>query len=153
MVKIVVTATICAVLYGCSPSPRYAVLRPPPETKRIPGQETPESAKTPAPSEERPPIGKKFRGKASYYADDFHGRKTANGETFDMYGLTCAHQTLPFNTWLEIRNLANGRTVMVRVNDRGPFVDGRIVDLSYGAAKELHMLGDGIQDVEITVVK
>ena len=107
----------------------------------------------PSPEEEKPPIGKKFRGIASYYADDFHGKKTANGETFDMYGLTCAHQTLPFNTWLEVKNLANERTVMVRVNDRGPFVDGRIIDLSYGAAKELHMLGDGIQDVEMTVVK
>ena len=90
---------------------------------------------------------------ASYYTKDFHGKKTANGEVYDMYGLTCAHLTLPFNTWLEVRNLANDRTVIVRVNDRGPFVAGRIIDLSYGAAKELHMLEDGIQDVEITVVK
>ncbi len=134
-------------LYGCSPSPRYTVLRPPPESRLAPGQ------KAPLPEEEKPPIGKKFQGKASFYSQEFHGRKTANGETFDMYGLTCAHKTLPFNTWLEIRNLANGRTVMVRVNDRGPFVGSRIIDLSYGAAKELHMVEDGIQDVEITVVK
>ena len=153
MVRIVVAAVICAVLSGCSPSPRYTVLRQPPETRLAPGQKGPKSAGTPSPEEEKPPIGKKFRGKASFYAQDFHGKKTANGETFDMYGLTCAHPTLPFNTWLEVKNLANDRTVMVRVNDRGPFADGRIIDLSYGAAKELHMLGDGIQDVEITVVK
>ena len=97
--------------------------------------------------------GTKYRGKASFYAEDFHGKKTSNGEVFDMYGLTAAHQTLPFNTWLEVKNLANGRTVIVRVNDRGPFVDGRIIDLSYGAAKEIGMLQTGVQEVEIVVLR
>jgi len=90
---------------------------------------------------------------ASYYSDEFHGRKTSNGEIFDMNGLTAAHKTFPFNTWLEVRNLENQRTVIVRINDRGPFVDGRIIDLSYGAAKELHMLGAGVQEVEVTVLR
>ncbi len=70
-----------------------------------------------------------------------------------MNGLTCAHKTLPFNTWLEVRNLKNGRTVMVRVNDRGPYVGNRIIDLSLGAAKELHMIEDGVVDIEATVVR
>ena len=153
MVRIVIAAVIVAVVSGCSPSPRYTGLRQPPETGAAPGQKGKISAGAPSPEEEKPPIGKKFRGKASYYAEDFHGKKTANGETFDMNGLTCAHPTLPFNTWLEVRNLVNDRTVMVRVNDRGPFVEDRIIDLSYGAAKELHMIGAGIQEVEITVVK
>ena len=102
---------------------------------------------------ERPPIGTKFRGTASYYADKYHGRKTASGEVYDMYGLTCAHYTLAFNTWLEVRNLANNRTVIVRVNDRGPFIEGRVIDLSYGAAKEIGMLLTGVQEVECTVIK
>lgn len=103
--------------------------------------------------EERPPVGKTFRGIASYYAGDFHGKKTSNGETFDMYGLTAAHKTWPINTWVEVKNLANGRTVIVRINDRGPFVDGRILDLSYGAAQELHMLETGTAEVEVTILR
>jgi rare lipoprotein A len=102
---------------------------------------------------EKPTVGMKFRGLASFYADKYHGRKTSSGEIFDMYGLTCAHNTLAFNTWLEVRNLANNRTVIVRVNDRGPFIEGRILDLSYGAAKEIGMLLTGIQEVECTVIK
>jgi rare lipoprotein A len=102
---------------------------------------------------EKPKIGTKIRGIASYYADKYHGKKTASGEIFDMYGLTAAHNEMPFDTWLEVRNLSNDRKVIVRVNDRGPFVEGRILDLSYGAAKELGMLETGIQEVEITVIR
>jgi len=90
---------------------------------------------------------------ASYYAEDFHDKKTANGETFNMNGLTCAHKTLPFNTWLEVTNLANRRTVIVRVNDRGPFVGDRIIDLSLGAAKELGMIEAGVQEVDIEILR
>ena len=90
---------------------------------------------------------------ASYYADKYHGRKTASGEIFDMYGLTCAHNTLSFDTWIEVRNLKNNRTVIVRVNDRGPFIGGRILDLSYGAAKELDMIRAGVQEVECKIIK
>ena len=71
---------------------------------------------------------------ASYYAEKYHGRKTANGEIFNMNAMTCAHKTLPFNTVLRVTNLANGKNVQVRVNDRGPFVNGREIDLSKGAA-------------------
>jgi rare lipoprotein A len=130
---------------GCSPSPRYTIIRAG-NTSSAPFL----TGDTPM---EKPPAGSKFRGIASFYSDKYHGNKTANGEIFDMYGLTCAMNILPFNTWLEVRNLANNRTVIVRVNDRGPFVNGRTIDLSLGAAKELGMVGTGVQEVEITVIR
>ncbi|HHO48800.1 MAG TPA: septal ring lytic transglycosylase RlpA family protein [Desulfobacteraceae bacterium] len=89
------------------------------------------------------------RGRASWYGRQFHGRKTANGEVFDMYAMTAAHKTLPMNTMLLVRNLDNGRQTVVRVNDRGPFIRGRIVDLSYKAAGELDMVRSGIATIEI----
>ncbi len=89
------------------------------------------------------------RGVASWYGEDFHGRSTANGETYDMYGLSAAHKTLPIPTWVEVTRLDNGRRIIVRVNDRGPFVDGRIIDLSFGAASELDMIEDGTARVEV----
>jgi len=96
--------------------------------------------------------GKIYRGKASFYADKFDGRKTANGETFDQSVFTAAHRELPFNTKLLITNLKNGKQITVRVNDRGPFVDDRIIDLSKAAATALAMIGDGVAEVEIEVL-
>ena len=93
------------------------------------------------------------RGVASYYGPGFHGNLTANGETFDMNAMTCAHLTLPFDTVLRITNLDNDRHVTVRVNDRGPYVGGRIIDLSKGAAEELGMLEAGIANVLINVIE
>lgn len=90
-------------------------------------------------------------GTASWYGPDFHGRPTASGETYDMYQLTAAHRTLPFGTRVVVVNRDNGRSVTVRVNDRGPFVRGRIVDLSYGAARELGMVEAGLARVELYV--
>ncbi len=92
------------------------------------------------------------RGVASYYGDGFHGNLTANGETFDMYALTCAHLTLPFDTVIRVINLDNDREVTVRVNDRGPYVGGRIIDLSTGAAEELGILEAGIANVLLRVL-
>ncbi|WP_291908475.1 septal ring lytic transglycosylase RlpA family protein [Chitinophaga sp. CB10] len=88
-------------------------------------------------------------GKASYYADKFDGRKTASGETFRQNALTAAHPSLPFGTRLKVTNMANGKTVKVRVNDRGPFAKGRIIDLSKKAAKRLGMISTGVATVEI----
>jgi rare lipoprotein A len=88
-------------------------------------------------------------GIASWYGKDFHGRKTSNGETYDMYAMTAAHKTLPMNVQLKVTNRDNGRSTVVRVNDRGPFVKGRIVDLSYSAAKELGVVGPGTAPVHI----
>lgn len=92
-------------------------------------------------------------GESSYYADKFHGRKTANGEIFDMYKKTAAHKTLPFNTMLEVTNLENNQSVVVRVNDRGPFIGNRILDLSYGAAREIDMIASGVVKVKIKILK
>lgn len=88
-------------------------------------------------------------GVASWYGKPFHGRKTANGETYDMYGMTAAHKRLPFNTRVRVRNLRNNRTVIVRITDRGPFVDDRIIDLTYTAAQHLDMVGSGTARVRI----
>ncbi|MCI5128243.1 MAG: septal ring lytic transglycosylase RlpA family protein [Candidatus Electrothrix sp. AUS3] len=91
-------------------------------------------------------------GLASWYGDPFHGRKTANGETYDMYGITAAHKTLPMGTMLLVKNLANGKTATVRINDRGPFVDGRIIDLSHTTAKALGILQKGTGKVKIVAL-
>jgi rare lipoprotein A len=90
------------------------------------------------------------RGAASWYGLQFHGRRTANGERFDMRALTAAHKTLPFGTRVRVRSLVNGREVDVRINDRGPYVGGRIIDLSHAAAEALDMLGTGIKQVVLS---
>ncbi len=90
---------------------------------------------------------------ASYYGEAFHGKKTSNGETFNMKDYTCAHKTLPFDTILRVTNLSNGKSVKVRVNDRGPFVVGRELDLSKAAAAKLDMLGTGTATVKIVIVE
>lgn len=92
-------------------------------------------------------------GTASYYADEFHGRKTANGEIYDMHKLTAAHINLPFGTILKVTNLENDRTVNVRINDRMPGYKNRVIDLSFGAAKQLDMIKDGIVEVKIEIVQ
>ena len=90
---------------------------------------------------------------ASYYAEDFHGKRTSNGERFNMNDFTCAHKSLPFGTILKVTNLANGKTCEVRVNDRGPFVATREIDLSKAAAIKLGMIGSGTTKVKLEIVK
>lgn len=97
------------------------------------------------------PIGHVERGVASWYGPGFHGHKTANGERYDMHQLTAAHRTLPLGSVLLVRSLTNGRTVTVRVNDRGPFAKNRILDLSLGAAQSLGMTGAGTDRIELRV--
>ena len=92
-------------------------------------------------------------GRASYYADKFHGRLTANGERFNMYDMTCAHKKIQFNSLLEVTNLNNGKKITVRVNDRGPFAPGRIIDLSKGAAKGIDMIRDGVVNIKIKIIR
>lgn len=89
------------------------------------------------------------QGTGSFYADKFSGRKTASGEVFRQWKRTAAHKSLPFGTRVKIVNLKNGRTVRVRINDRGPFVAGRVIDLSRKAARKLHMLRDGVVPVKV----
>jgi len=88
-------------------------------------------------------------GKASYYATRFHGRTTANGETFDMKEFTAAHRSLPFGTIVRVTNLNNGKMVFVKINDRGPYIKNRIIDLSKAAAKKLDLVDNGIGRVKI----
>lgn len=122
-------------LGGCASSPRYtSAVRPRKGTP--PGS-----------------LKRVQRGVASFYAQDFHGRQTSNGETYDMYAMTAAHQALPFNTRVLVTNLDNGKKVEVRINDRGPFVNGRIIDLSYGAAEKIGMVGSGTANVRLEVLE
>lgn len=93
------------------------------------------------------------RGIASWYGNKFHGRKTSNGERYNMYAMTAAHKTLPIPTYVQVTNLDNGKHVVVRVNDRGPFHDNRIIDLSYAAAKKLDIVGHGTGHVEIRALE
>ncbi len=97
-------------------------------------------------------IGWSQRGVASWYGPDFHGRYTSNGEVYNMYGLTAAHKTLPMNTIVKVTNLRNKKNVIVRINDRGPFVKGRIIDLSYAAGKKIGLDVTGTAPVKIEVV-
>jgi rare lipoprotein A len=91
-------------------------------------------------------------GTASWYGSYFQGRATASGEPYDMYDLTAAHPTLPLGSWVRVTNLRNGRAVVVRINDRGPIVPGRIIDLSYNTARVLHFESQGLQRVRLDVV-
>ncbi|MCB5251385.1 MAG: septal ring lytic transglycosylase RlpA family protein [Candidatus Cloacimonadaceae bacterium] len=89
---------------------------------------------------------------ASYYGSYFHGRKTASGEIFNQYAMTCAHKSLPFDTKLIVNNPRNGKSVEVRVNDRGPYPPGRDIDLSFAAAKEIGLIRPGVAEVEVYVL-
>lgn len=99
------------------------------------------------------PEGNVQTGIASWYGPEFHGKSTSSKEIYDMHDLTAAHSTLPLGTYVMVTNLTNGRSVAVRINDRGPFVKDRVIDLSYAAAKALDMIGPGTAQVRIEVLK
>ncbi len=105
----------------------------------------------PRPAEVRP-VGHVERGYASWYGNPYHGRATSSGEIYDMHRMTAAHRTLAFGTEVEVKNMENGEKTRVRINDRGPFIDGRIIDLSLTAAKAIHLVGPGTALVEMKVV-
>lgn len=109
----------------------------------------------PAPSEPKPPTIANPAvqlGRASWYGPRFHGRRTANGERFNKFHLTAAHRTLPFGTLVRVTNLQNGRSIVVRINDRGPYIQGRIIDLSYAAARQLGMYQQGVIQVKVEIL-
>lgn len=97
-------------------------------------------------------VGDLFKGNASWYGPNFHGKLTSNGETFNMWAMTAAHKTLPMNTIVKVTNLRNGLSVVVRINDRGPFVQTRIIDLSKAAASKINMIGHGTAPVKLEVL-
>lgn len=90
---------------------------------------------------------------ASWYGTYFHGRLTANGERYNMYAPTAAHKELPFGTWVRVTNLKNSKKTFARINDRGPYIKGRNIDLSYGVAKEIDMVGTGVSNVKLDIYK
>ena len=92
-------------------------------------------------------------GTASWYGRDFHGKPTSSGEVYDMYSVTAAHKTLPFNTRVQVTHQENGKSIIVRINDRGPFVGGRVIDLSYGAARKLGIIEQGTAPVTLRVLR
>lgn len=98
------------------------------------------------------PLGHQHSGIASWYGPTFHSKKTSNGETYNMYAQTAAHKTLPMNTIVRVDNLDNGKSTIVRINDRGPFVSGRVIDLSNKAANDINMVGKGTAKVRVTVL-
>ncbi len=97
-------------------------------------------------------VGQTESGVASWYGRPYHGRQAADGEIYDMETLVAAHRTLPFQTWVRVRNVANNKTVDVRIIDRGPFVNNRIIDLSHAAAQQVELIGPGVAQVEVTVI-
>jgi len=153
----VAAIAVCLVLSGCATS-RPASPTPPPEAKTEPTPETRPEAKPeakPAPRPEAKPApgpSEGQTGEASWYGEPHHGRTTASGEIYDMNQLTAAHRTLPLGTRVLVTNLKNGRAVEVRINDRGPSVEGRIIDLSFAAAKELGAVPSGTIPVRIRVI-
>ena len=112
----------------------------------------PAGSRQPAKQTAAVPVGYTEEGVASWYGIPYHGRKAADGEVYDMETLVAAHRVMPFNTWLKVTNLTNNKTVSVRIIDRGPFVDGRIIDLSKAAARQIEMLGPGIGRVRLEVI-
>lgn len=141
-----VMIAICA-LWSCSSSIRFA-----PGAKH--GQGTGSAARATTANKPAPePVDSDFEetGMASYYGDEFDGRQTSSGEVFDQGELTAAHKTLPFGTVVTVTNLDNGRSVRVRINDRGPFVAGRIIDLSRAAAESIGMIESGTARVRIAI--
>ena len=137
-------ATILAAIIGCAGSPST------PPTRDATSRPYKVAGKWYQPRSHA--HGFRQKGIASWYGKKFHGRKTSNGEIYNMYGISAAHKTLPFNTVVRVHNLDNNAKIDVRINDRGPFVRGRIIDLSYGAARKLGMVGPGIARVEIAAL-
>jgi rare lipoprotein A len=130
---------------GCA---TRAVKPPPPEPATVTRPPKP-APKKPAPSPEQPARGYLGEGLASYYGPGLHGRPTASGERFNMHAMTAAHRTLAFGTCVRVVNMENGRSVDVRVNDRGPFKEGRIIDVSLAAAKKLELVDKGLARVRL----
>ena len=157
------------ILTGCAGRRPVANRQPPPsppastpesaaETAKRDTSVPPSSAPTPArPSRLKTPpapapLGYTEEGNASWYGNPFHGRRASNGEVYDMYKLTAAHRTLPFETMVRVTNLSNGKSTTVRITDRGPFVNDRIIDLSMAAAREIESIGPGVVPVRLEVL-
>ena len=138
----------------CTPAPRYRSGGSsfPTKHKKEKSKKEKKSSKSKKPLSYNP---KKmvYKGISSYYGPKFHGKLTANGEIFDMYGVTAAHKEFPFNTMTRVTNENNGKSLLIRINDRGPYVGNRILDCSFGAAKKLGFVGEGTASVKIEIIE
>ena len=146
---------VCSLLLACSSSPRFVGKGAGNNGGSSSSREETRGS-TASSGTARPSSGKvllTLEGISSYYADAFHGKLTSNGETFNMNDVTAAHRTFPFGTKIKVTNLDNQRIVVVRVNDRGPYVDGRIIDLSLGAAKVIGLIQSGTARVRLEVLQ
>lgn len=150
---------------GCAGRKPVASRPPTQPTSTPPGKEesakrstdVPETASNPRARRDRPiaapaPAGYTEQGNASWYGEPFNGRRASDGEVYDMYKLTAAHRTLPFDTMVRVTNLNNGKSTTVRITDRGPFVENRIIDLSLAAAREIDLVGPGVAPVRVEVL-
>ena len=143
--KIIYLCVFLFFLYSCSPSPRYNS-----------GSVKNKKENLNAGKKDKIKFDKEktvYKGVSSYYGLKFHGKLTANGEVYDMYGITAAHKEIPFNTVARVTNLDNGKSLILRINDRGPYIDGRILDCSYGAAKKLDFINNGTANVKIEIIE
>ena len=163
---IVLLVSVLTVLSGCASRRPLAASQPPSEPSSTP-ETTSESAKSSTPPgplrsgtaakrrrDTSVPVlpGYAEQGEASWYGVPFHGRQASNGEIYDMNKLTAAHRTLPFETMVRVTNERNGKSTVVRITDRGPFVNNRIIDLSYAAAREIESIGPGVVPVRLEVL-
>jgi rare lipoprotein A len=149
---------IAAILFGlaatgCGKKKHARAPLPPPAPVRVnPGAATTPAPRPPASAPPAAPATSELYGIASWYGHPYHGRRTSSGEVYDMNDMTAAHKTLALGTRVEVTNVENGKQVEVRINDRGPFVEGRIIDLSYAAAKVIEMVGRGTAWVRLQVL-
>ena len=140
ILPIIISLSGVILVVNCSNSPRYTTGS---RNRSKPVKKVNSTAKS----------KKILKGISSYYGEDFHGKLTANGEVYDMYGLTAAHKTLPLNTIVRGTNIENEKSLILRINDRGPYVKGRMLDCSYGAALKLGFIGNGTTKVKVEVIE
>ncbi len=140
ILPIIISLSGVILVVNCSNSPRYTTGS---RNRSKPVKKVNSTAKS----------KKILKGISSYYGEDFHGKLTANGEVYDMYGLTAAHKTLPLNTIVRVTNIENEKSLILRINDRGPYVKGRMLDCSYGAALKLGFIGNGTTKVKVEVIE
>jgi rare lipoprotein A len=148
-IRLLILVLIGVLCVDCAPAPRYksensSITAPKKEKKKSDKQN-----KTPSFNKSK----MVYKGISSYYGPKFHGKLTANGEIFDMYGVTAAHKEFPFNTVTRVTNENNGKSLIIRINDRGPYVGDRILDCSFGAAKKLGFVSEGTAPVKIEILK
>lgn len=151
--KFIISAVIAfTLLSGCASHPRFTDKDTRPQRKKTTEKTSHEAQAGEREVEPELRVGFSWVGYASYYGQKFHGRRTSNGEIYDMNGISMAHKTLPFGTILEVVNLSNNKKLQIRVNDRGPFIPGRDADVSLGAANKLDMVREGVVKVRLTIV-